>query len=207
MAPFKVIIVGGGLAGALLANGLMNNGVEVAIYERDAADSKREGYQIRLGEAAQAGFKACLTGDIRTALLTKLGKSANAGDTAPAICNSRFETLLDLTKFGSYSKSSAINRVVLRDTLLEPVKAAGRVTFQKKLDRYRIISDGGNEHVQLHFSDGSTDTCDILVGADGSRSTVSEILIRATPLAHLSADKPTSRREEPCRHQQPYDVS
>ncbi|KAK4127336.1 hypothetical protein N657DRAFT_669209, partial [Parathielavia appendiculata] len=134
----------------------------------------KEGCQIRLGEAAQAGFKACLTDDIRTALLTKLGKSASAGDTAPAICNSRFETLLDLTKFGSYSKSAAINRVVLRNTLVESVKAAGRVTFQKKLDRYRMIFDGGNERVQLLFTDGSTDTCDILVGADGSRSTINQ---------------------------------
>jgi 2-polyprenyl-6-methoxyphenol hydroxylase-like FAD-dependent oxidoreductase len=61
MGGFKVVIVGGGLAGALLADGLNNNGVEVMIYERDQANSKREGYQIRLGRGSQAGFRACLT--------------------------------------------------------------------------------------------------------------------------------------------------
>lgn len=48
---FKVIVIGGGLAGSLLTNGLLNNGVEAKLYERDAANSKRDGYQIRLGEA------------------------------------------------------------------------------------------------------------------------------------------------------------
>ncbi|KAF5268199.1 hypothetical protein FOXYS1_907 [Fusarium oxysporum] len=176
MSPFKVIIVGGGLAGSLLANGLLNNGVEVAVYERDAADSKREGYQIRLGDAADVGFKACLKDDVRAAILAKFGQSSGAGNTAPTICNSRFETVLDLTQLPSYTKSSAINRVALRNILLEPIKTAGCVKFQKRLDMYNIVSDEqGNEHVQVRFSDGSTDTCDILVAADGSGSNVSEI--------------------------------
>ncbi|KAL2673830.1 hypothetical protein Neosp_012274 [[Neocosmospora] mangrovei] len=173
MAPFKVIIVGGGLSGSLLANGLVNNGVEVTVYERDSADSKREGYQIRLGEAADAGFKACLSDDVRTAIHAKFGQSSKAVNSAPTVCNSRFETVIDLTKLPNYSKSFAINRVVLRDILLEPIKRAERVQYQKRLDKYGIISDEqGNEQVQVRFSDGSTDTCDILVGADGSGSAI-----------------------------------
>ncbi|KAJ4186452.1 hypothetical protein NW755_007747 [Fusarium falciforme] len=173
MAPFKVIIVGGGLSGSLLANGLVNNGVEVTIYERDSADSKREGYQIRLGEAAETGFKACLSDDVRAAIHAKFGRSSRTVNSAPMVCNSRFETVIDLTKLPSYSKSFAINRVVLRDILLEPIKRAGRVRYQKRLDRYDIILDErGNERVQVQFSDGSTDVCDILVGADGSGSAI-----------------------------------
>lgn len=42
MAHFKVIVIGGGLSGALLTNGLLNNNVNTTLYERDAADSKRE---------------------------------------------------------------------------------------------------------------------------------------------------------------------
>lgn len=56
MPWFKVIIVGGGLGGSLLASGLMNNNVDFTLYERDAADSNREGYQIRMGDAALEGF-------------------------------------------------------------------------------------------------------------------------------------------------------
>ncbi|KAH6684924.1 hypothetical protein F5X68DRAFT_223060 [Plectosphaerella plurivora] len=168
-----IAIVGGGLAGSLLANGLLNNGVEVSLYERDAANSKREGYQIRIGEAADIGFDACLTDKVKSAIRAKCGQSSAMGATAPTICNSKFQTLLDLTQLPSYSKSAAINRVVLRNILLEPVQAAGRVQCEKRLERYDIVTDRqGRERVELLFSDGSTDQCDILVGADGSRSTI-----------------------------------
>lgn len=189
MAAFKVIIVGGGLAGSLLANGLVNNGLDVVVYERDAADSKREGYQIRLGEPAYTGFEACLTEDHRAAVLSKLGQTSGEVNTAPSIVNSRFETILDMSQFPSYSKSAAINRVVLRNTLLDPIIALGRVQFSKRLVKYEIVADGkGNEHVEVHFSDGSIDTCDILVGADGSGSKVSKpitVWIHQCVLAHL----------------------
>ncbi|KAH7029779.1 uncharacterized protein B0I36DRAFT_270444 [Microdochium trichocladiopsis] len=177
MASFRVIIVGGGLAGALLANGLLNNGVEVDIYERDTADSKREGYQIRLGAAADTGFDVCLQDDVKRAIHEKFGQSAGTGSTAPTVSNSRLDTLLDLTKFPNYSKSSAINRVVLRDILLGPIKAAGRVHYDKAFSKYTIIQGSqGLEKVRVHFADGSVETCDILVGADGSRSRVNHQL-------------------------------
>ncbi|KAG6362261.1 hypothetical protein INS49_010491 [Diaporthe citri] len=177
MARFKVIIVGGGLAGSLLANGLVNNGVDVIVYERDAADSKREGYQIRLGGPAYTGFEACLADDHRAAVLSKLGQTSGEVNTAPSIVNSRFETILDMSQFPSYSKSAAINRVVLRNTLLDPIIALGRVRFGKKLVSYEIVADKkGNEHVEVHFSDGSVDNCDVLVGADGSGSKINHQL-------------------------------
>jgi 2-polyprenyl-6-methoxyphenol hydroxylase-like FAD-dependent oxidoreductase len=45
--PFKVLVIGGGLSGLALANGLLKHGSEldlqVEIYERDAKDVNREG--------------------------------------------------------------------------------------------------------------------------------------------------------------------
>lgn len=203
MATFKVIIVGGGLAGSLLANGLLNNDVDVVVYERDAAESNREGYQIRLGQAAYTGFEACLTDDRRAAVLSRLGQTSGEVNTAPSIVNSRFETVLNMSRFPSYSKSAAINRVVLRNTLLEPVVALGLVQFGKKFERYEIVTDGkGNEHVEVCFSDGSKDTCDVLIGADGSGSKVGEPMGGCFGGHQLtcSADKPPAWAEEPCRN-------
>jgi len=44
---FKILIVGGGLSGLTLANGLLKNGshldIQVDVYERDAQDLNREG--------------------------------------------------------------------------------------------------------------------------------------------------------------------
>ncbi|KZL86101.1 hypothetical protein CI238_07127 [Colletotrichum incanum] len=173
MAPFKVIIVGGGLGGSLLANGLMNNDVNFTLYERDPADSKREGYQIRLGDAAMEAFECCLKSDHVASIRKRLGQSANQSSTAPIVCTSQFKIVLDLSQLPAYSRSAAINRVVLRNLLLDPVETAGHARFGKAFSRYDIIrQDDGQERVKVQFADGSSDTCDILVGADGSGSKI-----------------------------------
>ncbi|KAH6988849.1 hypothetical protein BKA56DRAFT_475694 [Ilyonectria sp. MPI-CAGE-AT-0026] len=175
MGQFKVIIVGGGLAGSLLANGLLNNGVDVTVFERDEESLKREGYQIRLGNSSLTGFAACLTESHMASVLRKLGQSSGSSTTAPSICNTKFETVLDLSALPSYSKSSAINRVVLRDLLLDPIIAGGRVKFGKAFSHYEIVTDGsGKESVKVNFADGSSDHCDILVAADGSGSKINK---------------------------------
>lgn len=174
MAPFKVIIVGGGLAGALLANGLRNNNVDVTVYERDESDMEREGYQIRLGESAMLGFRACLRGQDIAAISKSFGQSSVSGSTAPTIMNSRCEEILDLTAIPSYAKSFAISRAVLHDILTEPLKRNGLVKYGNAFLRYEIIHEAdGDERVRAYFSDSSFDDCDILIGADGSRSQVS----------------------------------
>ncbi|OJJ78982.1 uncharacterized protein ASPGLDRAFT_53170 [Aspergillus glaucus CBS 516.65] len=173
MASFKVIVVGGGLAGALLANGLQNNDVDVRVYERDKRDVEREGYQIRLGESAMLGFRACLKDQDIAAISKSFGQSSVSGSTAPTIMNSRCEEILDLTAIPSYAKSFAISRVVLHDILTEPLKQNGLVTYGNAFSRYEIIHKAdGSERVRAYFSDSSFDDCDILIGADGSRSQV-----------------------------------
>ncbi|KAF5981542.1 fungal specific transcription factor factor [Fusarium coicis] len=59
MGNFKVCIVGGGLAGSLLANGLINNVIDTIVFERDEESLKREGYHIRLGDPALTGLASC----------------------------------------------------------------------------------------------------------------------------------------------------
>ncbi|KAK2482180.1 hypothetical protein H9L39_07819 [Fusarium oxysporum f. sp. albedinis] len=176
MGNFRVCIVGGGLAGSLLANGLINNGVDTMVFERDEETLKREGYQIRLGDPALTGLASCLTDSQLESIVQKLGRYSGSSKTAPSICNTKFQTILDLSALPTYSKSSAINRVVLRNLLLDPVIAEGRVKFGKHFSHYEIIENGsgGNEGVKVNFTDGSSESCDILVAADGSGSKVSE---------------------------------
>lgn len=197
MGDFKVIIVGGGLAGALLANGLNNNGVNFMVYERDEADSKREGYHIRLGSGSQAGFRACLTEAHTEKITAKLGQSSGSQATAPSIYNTRFDKILDLAHVPTYSKSAAINRVVLRDVLLEPIKSSGRVRYGKGFDRYEIFNDeDATEKVKVYFSDGSYDVCDLLVGADGASSKASTTMSDRDRRLNNCLDKQTTWTEQ-----------
>lgn len=75
MPPFKVIIIGGGLAGACLANGLRRKGIDFVLYERDVENSQREGYQITMGANALVGLRACLEKDQVEQLMKKFGRS------------------------------------------------------------------------------------------------------------------------------------
>lgn len=171
--PFRVIIIGAGLAGSLLANGLARHDIDVQVYERLPADSKREGYQIRLGAAALKGMRACLSHDELQRIVLKFGRANGSRSQAPVVYNKHFEKLLDLSKFPTYNKSAPISRVVLRDALAAPVATAGKLKYGCQFSRYEVLKAGTpEERIRVSFEDGSHDDCDILIGADGSHSKV-----------------------------------
>jgi hypothetical protein len=84
--------------------------------------------------------------------------------------STNFLPVLDLTSLPTYSKSFAINRVILRDLLLEPVKLGQNLHYGKLFSGYGIIRDAssGSEKVKVSFADGTSDECDTLIGTDGS---------------------------------------
>ncbi|WXC58188.1 hypothetical protein SNK03_004086 [Fusarium graminearum] len=180
MAPLKVTIIGGGLAGACLANGLINksnNQIDVSVFERDEAGSERGGYQIRLGAYALAGFRACLTKDQFASLLPLFGKSGGVVSSAPCIFSpSDLKVLIDLSKAPLYEKSAPVARVRLRDFLQKPLQERGVIEYGKKYVYYEVLKGKapGQSNVRVHFDDGSHHDCDVLIAAEGSGSRVNK---------------------------------
>jgi len=61
MQDFHVVIIGAGLGGLCLAQGLKRAGISFDVYERDAApDSRLQGYRIRIDAEGQRALAACL---------------------------------------------------------------------------------------------------------------------------------------------------
>jgi len=63
MSTHHVLIIGGGLGGLTLAQGLGKHGISFTLFERDASPAVRaQGYQIRLAGGADA-LHECLSDD------------------------------------------------------------------------------------------------------------------------------------------------
>ncbi|KAI5917497.1 hypothetical protein F4810DRAFT_696167 [Camillea tinctor] len=173
MEHFRVIIIGAGLAGSLMANGLMRNDIDVQVYEREERHSKREGFQIRLTTPAIVGMRACLSPEHLRSVVEKFGPASGMESEAPRVVHKDFTLLLDLGKYPTYGKNAPINRGTLRDALSDPIFDAGKVQYEKCFDSYEVINEGmAQECIRVWFHDGSKDDCHLLIGADGSYSKV-----------------------------------
>ncbi|HVB64759.1 MAG TPA: NAD(P)-binding protein [Nitrolancea sp.] len=71
----RVIIIGAGLGGLTLAQGLHRAGVNVAVYERDpTANIRGQGYRIHLDTRGTRGLYDCLPPDLYGLVVETSGK-------------------------------------------------------------------------------------------------------------------------------------
>jgi 2-polyprenyl-6-methoxyphenol hydroxylase-like FAD-dependent oxidoreductase len=166
---FHVVIVGGGLGGLCLAQGLKKAGVSVAVYERDRTRTDRlQGYRIHIDPDGSRALHECLPLDLFKAFDLTAGVETRGFN----FVSHRLEELLhiDLTKVvvsDPIARHRAVSRITLRQVLLDGLENA--VHFDKRFLRYEETPDG---RVIAHFDDGSSAIGDILVGADGANSKV-----------------------------------
>lgn len=170
----RIAIVGAGPAGLVLARVLHLHGIEAVVYERESSptvrtqggmlDLTRDGGQRALREAGlEAEFLRIARRegqDLR--LLDHTGAVLLRQDTADDAPLERPE----------------VDRADLRAVLLDSLPA-GAVAWGRGLVRAEPL--GGGEH-RLYLADGSTDTCELLVGADGANSRVRPLVTDARPV-------------------------
>ncbi|KAF8586035.1 FAD/NAD(P)-binding domain-containing protein [Ramaria rubella] len=174
----RILIVGGGLSGLALANGLLNAAhtapIEVLVFERDTDEylKERGGYQIRLSHDGISGLKQCLD-DVTYAEL-KCRYGAGTAEAPTLMDPKTTQPVLRLSDYRIYAKARAMSRRVLRAQLLQKVIAANAIQFGKRVVAFDIVYANDGEHVKIFFEDGTHETGDILIAADGSKSFISE---------------------------------
>jgi salicylate hydroxylase len=163
---FHVGIVGGGVGGLALAQGLKKAGVSVALYERDATPTDRlQGYRVRISPKGSTALHECLPAD----LFDLFAATCSADHRRFRFLTEKMEELLSFefsAEPGAVAQNRAASRITLRQILL--ARLGGIVEFGKAFTRYEETADA----IVLHFADGSTATCDVLIGADGGNSRV-----------------------------------
>ncbi|KAI4934949.1 hypothetical protein J4E86_011391 [Alternaria arbusti] len=169
----RVAIIGAGLSGLTVANGLMRDPAgrfDVQVFERDTATfgSERGGYQLRISRNGLDALKTVSDAELWAAIREVWTEDH---ERAPTVVDPvRFDAALRLDTHKWYPKSRSLSRIGLRRALLQPMIVQGRVQFNHYFKRFDILSNEGG--VQLHFDGQDPQDADILIAADGSGSQV-----------------------------------
>lgn len=189
MQTRHVSIVGAGLGGLCLAQGLRQAGVSFDVYERDpAAESRRQGYRIRIDAHGQHALSQCLPENLYT-----LFQQTCSAARSVQLLNPDLEPIpgRPARSWRTSTADSApqpmppdlsANRQTLREILLGGIE--DRVHFGKTLRQFEIDSD---DAVRIQFDDGTWVTSTLLVGADGVNSAVRQQLAPGTEPADTGA--------------------
>jgi salicylate hydroxylase len=170
-----VMIIGGGIGGLCLAQGLRRAGIPVIVYERtETRTDWLQGYRIHINPH---GSRA-LHDSLPPATWQRFLDSVSVNDGGIGFTTEQLDDLLRFTGADILRESApadahyGASRISLREVLLSDLDDV--VRLGKTFERYEI---GADERVIAHFSDGTSASADILIGADGANSRVRQQLL------------------------------
>lgn len=173
MASERILIIGGGLGGLCLAQGLKRAGIPFALFERGSRIEQRDqGYRLRINAAGQDALARCLPVD----LLYLLYQSATQADADPWCIDEQLKPVSANTPQSWASGAAALpDLVVHRQTLREILQCGltDDMHFEHRLESFHETTGG----VLARFANGIEVQGQLLVGADGARSAIREQLL------------------------------
>lgn len=171
-SPFHVIIVGAGTGGLCLAQGLKRAGISVAVYERDRTRRDGlQGYRVGIDADGKRALRANLSPELYETFLATCALRPLYGNQMTKDKKFLFsagpEVLKEEDRPAEEDQDESVSRMTLRQVLLTGVEDI--VTFEKEFSRYEQTEDG---RVTAYFTDGTSATGDLLIGAEGANSRV-----------------------------------
>jgi salicylate hydroxylase len=163
-----VVIIGGGIGGLCLAQGLTRAGVDCTVYERDRRITDRLlGYRVHISPKGSRALHDCLPPTLFEALAATCGRPPQFF----RMLTERMQTLISVRGFGEpdgddVERHRSVSRITLRQVLLAGL--GERVQFGRTFVHYQTHGD----RVVACFEDGSSAEGDLLVAADGGGSRV-----------------------------------
>lgn len=198
MSALHVTIIGAGLGGLCLAQGLRRAGISFDVYERDDAPAARfQGYRLRIDADGLDALTQCLPSiqieriRERTAVTRTGGRFVtpqlrDADVVLPPSWHNAHtdnETVVHHRRTPSSTARRtpppegipgdlSLHRQTLRELLLDGI--LDRVHFGKSFSRTTTTDDG---HRVAHFEDGTCSAPGLVVAADGTHSRVREYVL------------------------------
>ena len=165
--PFHVLIIGGGIGGLTLAQGLRRARISAAVYERDRTLTNRlQGYRVHISPTGGLALHECLPPH----LFAVFDRTCGAPTMAVRFFTEQMRLLLAfdgdlIASTDPVARHRSASRITLRQVLLTELD---NVHFGKTFQRYK--QEGGR--ITAYFEDGASAEGDVLVAADGGGSRV-----------------------------------
>jgi 2-polyprenyl-6-methoxyphenol hydroxylase-like FAD-dependent oxidoreductase len=165
--PGHVLIVGGGLGGLGLAQGLKRHGISFTLFERDSTpDARAQGYRIKVFPDSVPDLQFLMPEpelwaefEATTAETVMVETCINAVDGRPVARRAL-----------RGPKPYTVDRGFFRKVLLRGIE--DNIRWGKRATHYEINESRRDAPVTVHFDDGSTASGVLLVGADGGHSSI-----------------------------------
>lgn len=163
----KVIIIGGGTGGMCLAHGLQQAGIEVAVHERYG--SRRDGlygYRVGIDPTGNRALRECLPPRLFDTFVATCARTPRHFN---VLTQSKHVTASIPLRddVDDVNSERSVSRSTLRQILFTGMDDV--IHFGKDFTHYEQHENGT---VTAYFADGTHDTGDLLVAADGTRSAV-----------------------------------
>ncbi|KAK6080319.1 Demethylsterigmatocystin 6-O-methyltransferase 5 [Seiridium cupressi] len=156
-----ILIIGAGVAGLVLAQGLRLRSIPFRLFERHSWSHSSQGHRFRISKDGQAALDSNFSPQLQS-LLRRTAPVRNRVE--PRYVDAR---KLDFAKPQPVdSESMPVDRAWIRS--LTSLNIEDSIEYGKEFESCQVI----DERVQVSFGDGSLVSGKLLVGADGIKSRV-----------------------------------